>query len=372
MSATGNPPEPPVTPRGPERPGRRSPFRDRWVLACTVIALASMIAAFVAFGLAARSRDEARAAAARPAGAGDANGAGSGGQDAEINPSGRPAAGWKARDPNLAPAGPGTVHAVTWPIEDRQIQVAPGLKQLMWTFDGSVPGPILHGHIGDTFEVTIVNHTQMGHSIDFHASQSAMNTDMRTIGPGQSLTYRFTAKHAGIWLYHCGTDPVLLHVGNGMYGAVVIDPSNLPPVDHTYALVQSELYLGPPGQTGDYAKMLAGDDDAVVFNNYYDQYTYAPLEVEAGDRIRIWVLDAGPNEISSFHVIGNQFDTVYKEGAYLLQAGRDGGGGSQTLSLAPAQGGFVEFTIPEKGKYSFLSHKLNDADRGALGTIMAH
>jgi len=151
----------------------------------------------------------------------------------------------------------------------------------------------------------------MAHSIDFHASQVAPNVATRSINPGQSLAYQFKADYAGIWMYHCGTAPAIEHIANGMFGAVVIDPPNLPPVAHEYVMVQSELYLGPQGQPGDMAKMLADKPDAVVFNGYANQYKYAPMKVDPGQRVRIWVLDAGPNDISSFHIVGTIFDTVF-------------------------------------------------------------
>ncbi|MEO9224645.1 MAG: multicopper oxidase domain-containing protein [Acidimicrobiales bacterium] len=299
------------------------------------------------------------------------NGSPDTGATPKVDPAAKPAAGWQPRDPNAPADTPDTVHNVTWHMVDKVMEVAPGVTQLMWTFAGTVPGPTLRGHIGDTFNVTIVNDTTMGHSIDFHASQTAMDVNMRTIDAGQSLTYTFKADHAGIWMYHCGTPPVLQHIGSGMYGAVIIDPPGLAPVDHEYAMVQSELYFGAQGKEGNYDHMLSGQYDAVVFNGYWNQYVFAPIELNAGQRVRIWVLDVGPNQISSFHVIGTQFDTVYKEGAYLLRPGPDQGG-SQALDLAPAQGGFVEFTVPEKGTYALLSHKFNDASRGDLGHLVAN
>lgn len=100
--------------------------------------------------------------------------------------------------------------------------------------------------------------------------------------PGRSVTYTFRARYSGIYLYHCGTPPVLEYLANGMFGAVIIDPPHPPPVSREFLIVQSELYLGPQRQSGDYAKMLRGQPDAVVFNSYYDQYLYAPLHVTAG------------------------------------------------------------------------------------------
>ncbi len=191
---------------------------------------------------------------------------------------------------------------------------------------------------------------------------------MRTIEPGESLVYRFTATRAGIWMYHCSTMPMATHIANGMYGAVVIEPTDLPEVDRSYVLVQGELYLGT--ESVDVEALHAEEPDAVVFNGYADQYAHDPLPARVGERIRLWVLDAGPNRPSSFHVVGGQFDTVWSEGAYLLDRRRDRPeGGAQVLPLLPAQGGFVELELPEPGRYPFVSHVMVDAERGARGVI---
>jgi nitrite reductase (NO-forming) len=261
------------------------------------------------------------------------------------------------------------VHHVTLRAVDKVLEVAPGVRQRMWTFNGMVPGPTLHGRVGDTFVVTLRNESTMGHSIDFHASQVAPDRRMRTIPPGGELTYRFTAGHAGAWMYHCATMPMLQHIGNGMYGAVVIDPPHLPPVDHEWVMVQSELYLGPQGRHGDFAKMARGRPDAVVFNGYDDQYDFAPLRARSGDRVRIWVVNDGLERPLAFHVVGTQFDTVFKEGAYQLRRGNAQHGAAQTLDLLPAQGGFVELRLPAPGHYPVLNHVMVDAARGAHGSI---
>ena len=240
----------------------------------------------------------------------------------------------------------------------------------MWTFNGQVPGPILRGHVGDVFTVTLVNDGKMGHSIDFHASEVRPTSTCAPSSPASRSCTSSRPSYAGIWMYHCGTAPALHHIGNGMYGAVIIDPPGLAPVDHEYVMVQSELYLGPQGQPGDLTKMTAVTPDAVVFNGYFQQYKFAPIHVAVGKRIRVWVLDAGPNENSSFHIVGTIFDTVYKEGAYLLRPGPDQGG-SQTLDLQPAQGGFVEFTPAEAGSYAMVTHKFANVGKGALGMFMA-
>ena len=149
------------------------------------------------------------------------------------------------------------------------------------------------------FTITLTNNGKVGHSIDFHASKVAWSDEMRTLNPGESLVYQFKAEFAGFWMYHCGTSPALHHIGNGMFGGVIIDPPNLAPVAHEFVMVQSELYLGPEGKPGDLTKMLHENNDAVVFNGYYNQYKFAPIRVEPNQRVRVWVIDDGPSERTS-------------------------------------------------------------------------
>ncbi len=287
---------------------------------------------------------------------------------ATIDANAEPAADWKAFDPILKPAAGGTEHKIAFSAEETQIEVAPGVTQQLWTFNNQSPGPILRGKVGDLFTITLTNNGEMGHSIDFHASKVAWNDEMRTLQPGESLVYQYEAKFAGIFMYHCGTAPALHHIGNGMFGAIIIDPPDLPAVDHEYVMVQSELYLGAEGEPGDLSKMQSDQWDAVVFNGYFNQYAFQPIRVEPNERIRVWVLDAGPSENSSFHIVGTIFDTVYKEGAYLLQPD-DSQGGSQALDLQPSQGGFVEFTFDEDGLYLIVTHKFANVGKGALGVF---
>ncbi len=292
-------------------------------------------------------------------------------ETASISASAEPGPQWRPYDPRLAPAPSGTEHKLTLEAVDRLVEVSPGVTQLLWTFGGTVPGPVMRGKVGDLFTVTLVNKGSIGHSVDFHASRTPMDTDMRTLEPGESLVYQFKAEHSGIWMYHCGTPPVLHHIGNGMYGAVVIDPVGLPKMDTELLLVQSELYLGPPDKEMSLDKMLDDSPDAVVFNGYDRQYAFAPVTVPVGERVRIWVLVAGPSRPSAFHVIGTQFDTVFKEGAYLLRRGNAVRGGAQAIDLLPGMGGFVEMSFPKPGHYAFVSHRFVDAARGAIGTIVA-
>lgn len=311
----------------------------------------------------------AAAAAGGTSAAGTTSAAGNS-DDAKIDPNATPPKGWTPRDPTLPPTG-GTVHNITFTVTQHNIEVAPGVTQQRWTYNGTAPGPILHGKVGDTFDIHLVNKGTMAHSIDFHASQVAPNVDMRTIQPGQSLDYKFTAHFAGIFAYHCDADPMIYHIGNGMYGTIIIDPPNLDHVDDQFVFVQSELYLGTQNQPGDMDKMLADQPDAVVFNGYYNQYAFAPIKVKPGARVRVWLEDIGPNEPADFHVVGTIFDTVWKEGTYLLKPGQGNDGGSQALDLEPTQGGFVEFTVPAAGKYPFINHKMADMSRGALGFFEA-
>ncbi|NUR08820.1 MAG: multicopper oxidase domain-containing protein [Nocardioidaceae bacterium] len=278
-----------------------------------------------------------------------------------------PGPGFKPYDAVLPPLrhlAEGQAHHLTLTIEEHEKEVAPGVRQKVWTFGGTDPGPVLHGEVGDTFEVTLVNHGGQAHGIDFHAGSIAPDSVMRPIPPGKSLVYRFTANRAGIWMYHCSTMPMSLHVANGMFGAVVIEPPGLPRVDRSYVLVQNEQYFGPQGGSADPDKIKLEQPDTVDFNGYPNQYDHAPLPAKVGERVRVWVLAAGPSRGTSFHVVGTQFDRVYFEGSYLLDGGS---GGSQALALAPAQGGFVEMTFPQPGHYPFVSHAFVDAERGAHG-----
>lgn len=278
---------------------------------------------------------------------------------------------WRPYDPTLRPAAGGTTHDVTLRVEQTTVEVAPGVRQQVWTYNGTVPGPVLHGRVGDLFTVHVINDGDMPHSIDFHASQVDPDTAMRAIPPGGELTYSFRADHAGIWLYHCATAPMIQHLAMGMYGAVVIDPPTLDPVVASEVFVQSEFYLGANGGIPAMSQLLAADPNLVVFNGYANQYRYAPIHVPVGQRIRLWVLDAGPNEPSACHVVGAQFDTVFTEGAYRLQPGNAADGAAQELDLQPGEGGFVELTLTQPGTYTITTHRLADAARGAMGSIIA-
>jgi putative multicopper oxidase len=309
--------------------------------------------------------------------------------NSRIDMSAAPGSGYKYRDPNIPAPNTAeqvngkTVRKVTLEVEEVDREVAPGVTVHMWTFNGQNMAPILRGKVGDIFEITLVNNGTMGHSLDFHAGMVSPDNTMKTIAPGERLVYRFEAKAAGIWLYHCGTAPLSLHMTQGMYGAVIIDPADLDPVDHEYVMVQGEAYLHDTGKTASDGNKLAenspeliaaGTPTLTMFNGHATQYKAKPLQVKKGERIRVWVMAAGPNHGTSFHVVGSQFDTVYKEGGYLMRRGVDAFGSrdghSQALDLAPAQGGFVEMQFLESGTYVFVNHSFSEMERGAAGKIV--
>jgi nitrite reductase (NO-forming) len=277
------------------------------------------------------------------------------------------------RDPMAPAVLPGTVHDVDLPIIEKDVTVAAGFVVHAWTFGGQVPAPTIRVHLGDTVRVHLTNEGTMSHSIDFHASQTAMNDQMIEIKPGATFTYTFTADYAGVWMYHCGTAPALHHIANGMFGMVIVEPKGgLPKVDQEIALVQSEWYLAGQKEPASLPKASAGNPapDFVVFNGVANQYKDNPIQVTTKGRVRVFVLDAGPNIDSSFHVVGTIFDTVIKEGI-MLARGNAQGWGSQAVDLAPAQGAIIEFSPREDGMYPLVTHAFNFVGRGAIGIFMA-
>src|SRR6185295_1501603 len=231
---------------------------------------------------------------------------------------------YQPRDATAPAALSGTTHDIDLVTEEKDMTVAPGFVQHVWTFNGTVPGPAIRVHVGDTVRIHLKNpaSSQMSHSVDFHASQVAWNDEMASIKPGEEKLYEWKADYAGVWMYHCGTAPALHHIANGMYGMVIVEPkAGLPKVDKEFAIVQSEWYLGPQGQPASLSKASAASPapDFVVFNGVANQYKDHPLQVGTGERVRIFVLNAGPSVDSSFHIVGTIFDTVIKEGVTLTR-----------------------------------------------------
>lgn len=280
--------------------------------------------------------------------------------------------GFTPVDPVLAPSPTGTVHEYSWDITEEVRQVAPGHEQVVWLFDGQAPGPTLRGRLGDTFRITLHNKGTMDHSIDFHAGEVNPDTNMAQIPIGESLTYEFVADRYGIWMYHCATAPMSLHIANGMFGAVIIDPpadsaESLSEVDEEYLLVASEMFLGETGIGADAQRVNDRDYDLTAFNFYPNQYDLAPIEHKVGDTVRVWLMNVGPDQSLSFHVVGEVFDTVFSEGRYLIRDAGTRGTGSQAVNVSVAQGAFVELTFNAPGNYAFVNHQMTDAEKGQHG-----
>jgi nitrite reductase (NO-forming) len=226
---------------------------------------------------------------------------------------------------------------------------------------------------GDTIIFKFTNNiTSMAHSIDFHDAEIDWSTAYATVGPGQTRSFNFTANYPGVFMYHCGTPPVLEHIANGMYGAIIVNPSTPLPgaTGGQYVLVQSEFYLndkpGPDGSyAGNYSKMLANNADYIVFNGKAGQYQKSPLQVQPNQLVRLFVLNVGPSHWSAFHVIGALMDTVYIDGNP-ANAQR----GLQTLSLPPSGGAIVDMYFRDPGGLNpFVTHDFADALRGSVGVF---
>jgi nitrite reductase (NO-forming) len=296
------------------------------------------------------------------------------GANAEIEPD-PDAPEYVLRDAAAPDLADGETHDIELVVTEREMTVAPGIVQTVWTFGDQVPGPVLRVKVGDTVRVTLVNPetNKLPHSIDFHASLVAWNDEMRSINPGEELVYEFVAKYAGVYMYHCGTTPALHHIAQGMFGMIIVEPAaGLAPVEHEYVLVQNEWYMVE--QAGfislEEASAPAPAPDAVVWNGIANQYADHPIEVPVGEEVRVFVLNAGPSVDSSFHVVGSLFHEVIKEGVHLRE-GNEGNWGSQAVDLSPAQGAIVEMRFDEDGMYPIVTHAFNFVGRGALGMFMA-
>ncbi|HEV8612529.1 MAG TPA: multicopper oxidase domain-containing protein [Gemmatimonadales bacterium] len=281
-----------------------------------------------------------------------------------------------AFDVRVRPVSPAPIKQFRIPITHDTIEIAAGVKYVGWTFGGTVPGPVIRVRQGDLVRITVVNEAKdMPHSIDFHASRIPMDHAMKPIAPGDSLSFEFTPTTPGVFMVHCGTAPVLLHIAQGMYLPIIVDPEAGWPgkVDKEFVVVQSEFYprasaKDPSVKEPDWDAMLKNDASYVVFNGKAGQYQAAPLQVEEGDRVRFFVVNAGPNRNSDFHIVGAIFDKVYPDGdpAHVLH-------GIQT-QMVPAGGGMVFETSFAKGlsgtgHYAFVTHAFADASRGAVGVI---
>ncbi len=275
-----------------------------------------------------------------------------------------------AYDATLPAVPPGDLVKIHMTLKDMVVEIAPGVKYNTWAFDGhGAPGPILHVRQGQTVEMTLTNGGSIPHSIDFHAARIAPNLAFKDVAPGKSFTFRFTANDPGVFMYHCGTKPVLAHIANGMYGALVVDPATpLPKVDRSYVLVASEWYLNGDGVTTpaslDMAKARAMMPDWTTFNGYANQYVTHPLTAKPGDTVRLYVVAAGPTLDTNFHVVGTIFDRAWVNGD-MTQFQQ----GVQTVGVPAGGGAVFDVKIDEPGLYPFVSHAFAHVDLGQVGLL---
>jgi nitrite reductase (NO-forming) len=270
-------------------------------------------------------------------------------------------------DPVLPPVSPERTVKIQFTAQEVPIRISDDTVISAWTFSGDIPGPIVHVRQGDTVDFTLVNHGAIPHSMDFHTAQIDPKVAFRSANPGQPISYTFKAKYPGAFLYHCGTSPVLMHIGSGMVGAIIVDPTSPLPPAKEFVLVQSEYYLGAATagvMPFDYTKMLATLPDYVVFNGRPTQYMTAPLKVRVGDRVRFYVVNAGPTHPCNFHVVGEQFDTVYLGAppGFPLR-------GVQTFGVAPGGGMVFEMLADVPGEFVFVNHGFGHGQKGAIGIL---
>ncbi len=253
-------------------------------------------------------------------------------------------------------------------------RLADGVEYTFWTFGGEVPGQFIRVRKGDVVEFHLNNRpdSRVPHNIDLHAvTGPGGGATSSFVAPGQTATFVFKALNPGLYVYHCATAPVGMHIANGMYGLILVEPEGgLPPVDHEYYVMQGEIYtMGGYGEEGlqnfSMEKALAESPDYVVFNGSVGSLVGDnALRANVGERIRLFVGNGGPNLVSSFHVIGEIFDLVYQE------AGSTVSENVQT-TLVPAGGAaIVEFEVQVPGNFLLVDHAIFRAfNKGALGML---
>lgn len=263
-------------------------------------------------------------------------------------------------DPVTKPvaAGDKTFELVT---TEKVIQIG-DKKFKMWTFNNSVPGPVLRAVVGDTITIKISNDpsSQFHHSVDFHASRLTLGGGHVQVKPGDAGEYKFKLEYPGVFMYHCATAPVLQHIGMGMYGMIIVQPKGgfgapMP----EYAITQSEIYSSA-------ADIENKRPTSVVFNGIPSQYVKNPIKLPADSKVRLFVLNAGPSEVSSFHVVGTIFDRVFADGNP-----RNATFGRQTLGLAASGSGVFEMELVGEGQFPMVTHQFNHAAKGAIGMFLA-
>ena len=269
-----------------------------------------------------------------------------------------------------APAGP--IANVNLALTDITVQIAPGVKYNAWAWAGGAPGPVIHVRQGQLVKITLTNKGAIPHSVDFHAARVAPDKAFGDVMPGKSVSYTFRANDAGVFMYHCGTKPVLMHIANGMYGAIVVEPRPgvLPKADRNYVLVASEWYLssdglGSPAQF-DMAKAHARQPDWMTFNGYSGQYVKHPLVAKPGELVRFWVVDAGPSLDTDFHIVGTILNTAYPFGD---MNPADALHNVQTVTVPAGGAGVFDVKIDKPGLYPFVSHAFAAVDEGQVGLL---
>lgn len=253
-------------------------------------------------------------------------------------------------------------------------RLADGVDYTFWTFGGQVPGRFIRIRVGDVVEFRLNNRpdSRMPHNIDLHAvTGPGGGATSSLVAPGQSATFVFKALNPGLYVYHCATAPVGMHIANGMYGLILVEPEGgLPPVDREYYVMQGEVYtVGGYGEGGLQAfsmeKALAESPDYVVFNGAVGSLVGdSALTAQVGETVRLFVGNGGPNLISSFHVIGEIFDRVYTEAGTAINE-------NVQTTLVPAGGAaIVEFKTQVQGNFILVDHSIFRAfNKGALGLL---
>jgi nitrite reductase (NO-forming) len=275
---------------------------------------------------------------------------------------------YRRYDPTLPPLSDERTLRLHWRAQELPVRIAKDTVVAAWTFEGDIPGPIVHCRVGDTVEFTLTNEGAIPHSMDFHAAQVDPKVAFRSVVKGDSVSFTFKPKWAGAFMYHCGTAPVLMHIGAGMYGAIIVSPAEPLPAAKEFVLVQSEYYLGAAAggvRPFDYQKMLSTLPDFLAFNGRPNQYIEDPIRVKVGDRVRFWVVNCGPTHPCAFHVVGEQFDTMYL-GAPPQTPIR----GVQTWDV-PAGGGMCfELVCDVPGEFPFVNHGFGHGQKGAIGFLV--
>src|SRR6266511_2797101 len=268
-----------------------------------------------------------------------------------------------------APAGP--VAHVNLALTDRTVQIAPGVKYSAWAWAGGAPGPVIHVRQGQLVKITLTNRDAIPHSVDFHAARIAPDKAFGDVMPGKSVSYTFRANDAGVFMYHCGTKPVLMHIANGMYGAIVVEPKPgvLPKADKNYVLVASEWYLASDGLKTpaqfNMDKARARQPDWMTFNGYAGQYVKHPLTAKPGETVRFWVMDAGPSIDTDFHIVGTVLNRAWIDSGLTNKPLEN----VQTVAVPAGGGGVFDVKIDKPGLYPFVSHAFAAVDQGQVGLL---